>query len=79
MGTQSDNKSNRSYNSTSNYESEVTSLALNFKIETFIYIMSITILPREHNNQLIKQILRFHKNRLKEAKVESDDYTSSDY
>lgn len=42
-------------------KSIITSASLTQKIETFIYMMSIACLPREHNVILSKQIVKFYK------------------
>lgn len=51
---------------------------LHFKIETLVYMMSVACLAREQVMPMKKKILAFHKARLKELKVESEDYTSSE-
>ena len=59
-------------------ESRKLNTPLHLKIETLIYMMSISALPKEHNANLIKQIEKYYKSLPKEIIENSEDYTSSD-
>lgn len=51
---------------------------LYLKIETLIYMMSQSSLPKEYNVSLQKQIEKYYKSLPKGEEMNPDDYTSSD-
>lgn len=59
-------------------KSMVLPTPLSKKIETFIYMMSMSCLSREHNIVLRKQILKLHMTKKEAIILSSDEYTSSD-